>query len=277
MLDLMALDAKGVRSGPKPQALELDDITVMDALFQPRESSLLFRAGASADHVKELARVVTQGRLLAPLVVTAFGSAWVLLDGHHRHQAYLEANYKKPVPVLVAECRLRGESRVRWAATTSVELNSRDKLAMSPRDKMEAAWRLTVLEAGSKKEIMRASNASISSIANMRQTRSVLLESGREPEELTGMTWRDAKWARHCLENEDRGERPEYRDARLGQLIVGLSAHVTKTAPPLDLLLDALEEVRPGLLQDLIVMQERREEEAEEEAKLATIMGILDI
>ena len=145
--ELLRLDRFSRPNRPLPTELSLDAIKVIDVLFQPRESSLLFRAGASEEHVENMARVVAQGRLLAPLVVAAFGTSWVLLDGHHRYQAYLEADHRKPVPVEVAESALSGESRVKWAVTLSIELNSRDKLSMSARDKMEAAWRLTVLDA----------------------------------------------------------------------------------------------------------------------------------
>ena len=267
--DLIKRDHRAPPSGLAPSELDLGAFTIADALFQPRESSLLFRAGASADHVKTMVRIVAQGRSLAPMVVAAFGDAWVLIDGHHRYQAYLEADRREPVPVEVAESLLRGESRVGWAVTLSVELNSRDKLAMSPSDKMEAAWRLTVLGAGSKKEIRSATNASTSSIANMRQTRELLLSHGVKAAHLPGMTWKDAKWERNRLENGEQQARPEAEAARLCALIHGLSAHVGERTPPIDMLMEALEALRPGITRDIRDYSDQAEEAraAEEEAE----------
>lgn len=273
--ELLRLDRFSSPAGPAPIELSLDAITVIDVLFQPRESSLLFRAGASAEHVENMARVVTQDRPLAPLVVASFGSSWVMLDGHHRYQAYLEADHRKAVPVKVAESALRGPDRVKWAVTLSIELNSRDKLSMSARDKMEAAWRLTVLDAGSKKEIRDSTNTSGSSIANMRRTREFLLSRGIKSARLAGMTWRDAKWERSRFENGATDEaRPEAYDARLKALISGLGAHVGERAPPLQLVKDALEEVRPGIIRDLLRLVAEEDAEALAEAALARELGV---
>ena len=273
-LELLKLDRFSRAPGIPPSELDLGAITVIDVLFQPRETSLLFRAGASEKHVENMSRVVTQGRLLAPLIVAAFGNSWILLDGHHRYQAYLEADRRKPVPVEVAESSLRGESRIKWAVTLSIELNSRDKLSMSASDKMESAWRLTVLEAGSKKEVSVATNASTSSIATMRQTREYLLAHGVKPRRLAGMTWRDAKWERRRAENSDFDPvRPEAYEARLRALIMGLSAHMGGEAPPLSILKAALEEIRPGIIRDLFRLEEWEEEEARTDADLSRELG----
>lgn len=59
---------------------------------------------------------------------------------------------------------------VRQAAQEAIELNSRDKLPMRKTEKLEAAWRLVVLDDGlSKAEITRLTTIANGTVGNMRK------------------------------------------------------------------------------------------------------------
>lgn len=241
------------RSAERPERLSLDNLLVFETLFQPRETSLAFRAGESQKHVETMARVVREGGELDPMAVVAFGSRWLLLDGHHRRAAYLDAEHCKPVPVEVHDSDLHGAERLAWAMALSTALNSKNKLAMSDADKLDSAWRLTVMGAGSKRKVHEATGAANGSIGNMRNTLARLREDGGHSDsELYAMTWSGAMWQRRRLEgDEEQGPHPEAHERKLRSLIRALSPPVDAKGPPAVLLLEALEELRPGVAIEL--------------------------
>lgn len=121
-----------------PDVLDLKDLRVLESIFQPRD--LTFRAGDHEAHVDTLAKAIgkpEKPKYLDPITVWWGGDRWYVLDGHHRRLAYERAKIKKGIPVRAFEGTLEE------ALAQSVSLNSKNKLAMSPQDKMNTAWRLT--------------------------------------------------------------------------------------------------------------------------------------
>lgn len=243
---LLALE-KQPRPTATPSHLPLERITVYDVLFQPRETSLVYRAKASQRHVETMARVVSEGSELDPIVVVAFGPQYVLIDGHHRLEAYQEAAYASPVPVQVIESELTGEERITWAIRLSASLNSKNKLAMSDQDKMDVAWRLTVVGGLSKREVAKDAGVGTRSVANMRSVAAALRELGHQDHQLYSYTWHRATFELRKAQGQAEGEAsPDALERRLRRLVQALSPalEANYSAPEL---LAALEQLRPGI------------------------------
>jgi ParB-like chromosome segregation protein Spo0J len=170
----------------RPEKLPRGEIRMAHSVFQPR----LFQEDLHKDeaHVEELTRALKakpEGRRhLDPVLVVAVGNAFYCVDGHHRLLAYARAGVDGEVPVEVFPGGLED------ALKEAIGRNSRDRLAMSHEEKLEAAWRLVTLGAHSKREIAEATGAAERTIANMRAVLRDLQAAERDP---TGMPWRDAK------------------------------------------------------------------------------------
>lgn len=75
------------RRTDRPRALTFRNIHVADRVFQwrIREDNL----AADIAHIRELARTIKDKRKpLDPLLVTAIGQRFFVVDGHHRLEAY---------------------------------------------------------------------------------------------------------------------------------------------------------------------------------------------
>jgi hypothetical protein len=152
----------------------------------------------SEAHIGQLAKVPQQGRSLDPILVWWDGSGWTCVDGHHRIEAYRHAGNPNPVvPVQVFKEDLPA------ALARAAESNSHDKLMMSPREKTEAAWRLTLAPARlSIAQVAGASGASRRSVAYMREVKAELHR--RFPEnDLSELSWNDARMKARGEERED--------------------------------------------------------------------------
>lgn len=143
-----------------PKVLKLGSITIIEDLFQLR-TMLPFQ---SQSQVRTLMKTPKEGRPLAPLLVWWAGDKWLLLDGHHRVKAYKAALWGDEVEVPV-ECfvGLLGDAMLQAAAT-----NCRPVLQMDRKERMTAAWRLTMRLKKSKAELASAAAVSTSTISNMR-------------------------------------------------------------------------------------------------------------
>jgi hypothetical protein len=171
----------------RPPHLRPQDIRTAPLVFQPR--GLIDGQEHDLGHVKELVRVLraakgTDSPALDPLVVTAFGPHFYCIDGHHRLEAYREAGVASPVPVQHFEGSLKDAI---WEAIRS---NAKDKLPMTKADKLEAAWRLTCLGKGSKREVSAVTSIGTTTIAEMRRVRERLVAEGVEP---LGLSWWGAR------------------------------------------------------------------------------------
>ena len=77
-------------------------------------------------------------RALDPIVVTAIGKQFFVIDGHHRLDAYHTAQWKGPVPVK------HYNGTLKEAEATALRLNVKNKLPMTRDARSEAAWRMVV-------------------------------------------------------------------------------------------------------------------------------------
>jgi hypothetical protein len=158
-------------------ALPPTAIEVVESLFQPR--------AIAEHHLSVIVAAVKAGRTIEPLLVYRVGARVVLLDGHHRLEAYRRARVTIPIPVKFFKGTLQE------AVLAARKANSTPKLAMSPAERANDAWRLVKLgkDKFSKPQICDAANVSDSLVAAMRRALKALgAEAANDCE-----TWREAR------------------------------------------------------------------------------------
>lgn len=169
----------------QPSTLPARAIKTLPAVFQPR----LFYGGRTIEqnHVRELARSLAGKNKdpLEPVLVTRIGRNAYCIDGHHRLEAYKTSGWVAEIPVEWFT------GTVKKAAQEAIRRNSRDKLPMGKSEKLEAAWRLVVLDDGlPKSEIARLTTVANGTIGNMRRVVEDLkrqhASSSMEADEFTG-------------------------------------------------------------------------------------------
>ena len=151
---------------PLPDRLPVKAISLYPRLFQPRE--------IEERHVSELRRSLRNTGVLDALAVIWVGDEPVLIDGHHRHAAYLQEKFTQPVPVRTFKGSLQE------AVLEAGRANSKAKLPMSTRDRQDYAWRLVLLGRYSKRDIAEAAGASRAQITIMRRALKTLGEDAWE-------------------------------------------------------------------------------------------------
>lgn len=138
---LRAVALHRVEPSPLPSALALLEIQINSEVFQPRKT-LMGRVDES--HVIDLMAALENepSGLLDPLTVWWSGSEWLLVDGHHRFEAY-QRHYVKSnklgslkVPVSVVVGGLLD------ALSSSISENAKVRLELNDSDRFDTAWRL---------------------------------------------------------------------------------------------------------------------------------------
>lgn len=160
---------------PKPMTLMLGELNIRPEDFQFRDVEL------DRYHADELQKALQQGRDVGPLDVwqDPDDGKFYVLDGHHRFEAYTRLEWSDPINVL------RHEGPLHEVKLIALRENTKARLPMSPKERADAAWRLTCeqFEDGgfsySKKELAEATGVSERSVANMRKTYRTLEGLGR--------------------------------------------------------------------------------------------------
>jgi hypothetical protein len=149
-------------TGQSNAMLRPETIATRTELFQPRG----FFHGMyelDNDHVKKLAREIRIKGELDPVLVVKLGGDWVCVDGHHRLEAYRKNKWSGTI-----KCRwFAGD--VRQAVDESIRRNSIVKLEVPQPDKLEEAWKRTVLKWGSKADVVKLCGVSDGLVGMMRR------------------------------------------------------------------------------------------------------------
>jgi ParB-like chromosome segregation protein Spo0J len=205
--ELRANEGKMPQPG-EPKELAREDIHFASGALQPR-----FFEGTRADreeHIRGLMTAIreTPGHILEPIVVWWTGTRWVVIDGHHRMIAYqrLAADRDKPlkvpkVPVVI----FKGTHQ--QAIREASRRNYRDKLNMTKDEKLERAWKMTVIDHPkpptlSKADISSATGVSIPTISNMRKELRRITEETPEVNPVD-LTWDEVKKGARKLQEYD--------------------------------------------------------------------------
>lgn len=167
----------------------LKDLEAAPDVFQYR--NLDDRPHEKEHHVKGLAEVVSvHKRMLDPIEIFVVGSRRFVLDGHCRLAAYAQAGLDDTDEVPVTYFSGTFEEALLRAA----EANTKDKLRMTPSEKLESAWNLVCFdETGdlySLREIADKTGTGKSTVGNMRR----LLENSDKLEfDPRGFSWQNVK------------------------------------------------------------------------------------
>ena len=261
---LLAQDKEsGALLDATPSTLHLGEINETEEIFQQRGNSLTFAPGHSEDHIRYLCKCLSSGVALDPVGVVAFGDRWYLVDGHHRLEAYRRQGITTDIPVKALNSSLRGNERIGWAVDQSIAENGKNRLNLSNSDRLDAAWRMTLTKPGlSKKETAVLCGIGTTSIASMRRSVAKLREAGFSDVELEGWPWRRATIELTRLDRPGDVTSFEYEEAQRRKLAKQLAKPMATRAASAGLLLDVMEELRPGIITELeMAIQMRREEE----------------
>lgn len=171
---LQATKDKGQDDPDRPTEVHHKDVEMVPNVFQVRGVVVV------ESHVTELLALLRQGRRLDPITLWRCGRHALLVDGHHRVEAYkrfaLEGNANVRVP-----CEWFAGTAVQ-AMEVAAETNTKVKLAMTHDQRANLAW--SMVKAGperfSKSAIARLSGVSDGTVGTMRKTFRKLVELGQE-------------------------------------------------------------------------------------------------
>lgn len=158
------------KSAGKIKEISVSKIEVDPELFQPRFVGMDSDGIQSKDHVFDLSKRLEREGSLDPILVLPVGDQAIVIDGHHRLEAYKKAK-KSKIKALIFD----GEPHT--AKLESALENHKARLQMSGQEKTQTAWNFVrqgmISESPpkwvySENEIIKATNASDGTIKKMR-------------------------------------------------------------------------------------------------------------
>lgn len=170
--------------------LPLAEITTEPGAFQMREGQAIVQ-----EWVGDLLKLLRGGvKQFDPILVWWTGMRWVVMDGHHRLEAYrlhsVGKNDYPPVTVIVSKAENPDK-----AMLEANRENGKVKLNTTAKERSEQAWWLTVMGIGSKADVARASGVNASTVGRMREAKAKLEAKGWSPENLIIAGWEYANAA----------------------------------------------------------------------------------
>ena len=161
---------------PKTVELRISEIETMPEVFQPREFDMGLRE-TSKRHVGRLQRRIGNVGELDPVVVIKLKKfskdfnkelpkgRWVIVEGHHRHEAYRKSKHQQPIT-----CEWF-DGTVREAWDESLRRNIALNLEVPLADRQEAAW-VRVLDGKlSKSQLVKTCGVAAGTISHMRRVK----------------------------------------------------------------------------------------------------------
>ena len=161
-----------------PKKIPLSVIQADFNSFQVRTADI------TESHVVGLQKAVTRGDPLEAITVWSTEAGPIVLDGHHRLEAYHRAKWKNKVPVVYLEGTFEEAKRFSYSA------NLKDKLVVTPEAKSNAAWWYATNTKDSLRAIETETGISRDTISRMRKAATTLIEMGIDPHDHT--SWRAA-------------------------------------------------------------------------------------
>ena len=176
--DLMRNTGRETQSGEAIYDVSLNLITTNEDALQPRRELTHRHDGASyqrKNHVAQLRKpLLNPKKDLDPIVIawakdettaTNTGYSWVVVDGHHRLQAYRTTKGRETIPAILFD-----GSPIQ-VVLRAISGNNRDKLAMTPKEKLSTGWSIFVAMAGKKRQSVTVQELGISrgSVQNFRK------------------------------------------------------------------------------------------------------------
>ena len=253
------------------QTLPLEEIGIIAGLFQPRDMrhDLL----QSTYHIETLAKAIDSknNHALDPISIWWTGDSWVVIDGHHRLDAYKlhQENLKEPGP---RQGRRKYMSDKREASSVmqvpvtvfngtileatlySTTANSQDKLAMSKDSKLTRAWQLVTVDwkGLTLKSIAKCCAIHDRTVSNMRTVWRKARATSNEDQlrELKLLSWRQARHWNKDAEKATWGDKEvEAETNRLRDILVKTFGKTL--LPKAAMFAEALERYSPALAVEL--------------------------
>lgn len=161
-----------------PNALPHASIKSMPEVFYTRGKDW------SEYHVGLHCKTLQAGFELEPVLVIEIADATILVDGHHRLEAYKRVKDAPPMPVRYFP------GTPSEALLEAVRCNAQASIQMDNSQRQTCAWRLVLTRLYSKRDIVRASGVSQGQVGNMRVAARELGEAA-----LDKPTWFEAQKA----------------------------------------------------------------------------------
>jgi hypothetical protein len=203
----------------KVDTVPLNKIRRMIAIFQPRNTKEYQREESMLmdELIEAIGTRGTPKLFEDKLLVWWSGKDWYVVDGHHRLLAYRIASVdpSTPIPVDVFDGTLA------QAMGESTRVNSRNKLPMSERSRMDRAWTLTVhlFHDITKPRLAAACSVSERTVGNMREAKGVIEARGRE----LPASWAEAKalWKGYAWNETEREDQLQHNANRIKSELIG--------------------------------------------------------
>ena len=175
--DLMRNTGRETQSGEAIYDVPFNLIRTNENALQPREETHRHDAAhyARKTHVAQLRKPLLDPKKdLDPIVITwakdettetNTGYSWVVVDGHHRLQAYRTTTGRETIPAILFE------GSPTEIVLRAISGNNRDKLAMTPKEKLSTGWSIFVAMAGKKRQSVTVQELGVSrgSVQNFRK------------------------------------------------------------------------------------------------------------
>jgi hypothetical protein len=249
----------------KVTQVALEDIDTDEDTFQWRLSGWE-KTTEGRDQIKDLVRHLrTTQEPLDPITVYPRDGQYIVVDGHHRLEAYKEVWWAKPVPVVVFQGTLQEAREAAYAA------NGKGQRSYSLQERLEKAWHDTKIWFFSGKKGPSAEQTAKVAGVSRRQVfymRSALKDREEEVKDLS--------WAEVVRGKREYNPDPEWQDRKVQELkdaLLGLNIIHYVESP--DILAMALESISPSLAWSLVaqwtpialeITQEYQLEQEEEQA-----------
>lgn len=175
------------RISKRPKNLSLNELQVEPFVFQQRDFKGGGNQGTISNHIESLLQNIKSepDNRLDPVQVWSVGLRWVIIDGHHRFEAYklfakgkgwFEEAFKVPVTVF--------EGTLEEALIQSTTTNKKKAEALTRVEKGDAGWRIVCINHDgsggwkkSKKDIAALGFVGSSAVGRMRSTYLELIKS----------------------------------------------------------------------------------------------------
>ena len=179
-------DTGGKLAHKIPVRLKLKDIHTEPTVFQVRS------LGLDAERARRISEDLKGGDKEDPIQVWWSGKRYIVIDGHHRLEAYRIAQERRGVALWVP-VKVHAEMTLQEAQGWAAKMNLREKEPISKEERLNAAWRLVCQEQGSKKEQAEWSGASVATIGNMRKKHGELRSENWSANRLLNTPWDKAR------------------------------------------------------------------------------------
>lgn len=185
-----------------------------------------------------------------PVHVWWSGARWIVVEGHHRHEAYRQREARtgaRPKVPVVAHVGMALSEAMGAAA----RLNDRSKEKITKAEKQNRAWVLVVMGEGSIATQAAASGASKSQISNMRVVREKLVARRMADAQMMDATWQQCReWANGKTQRDFSEGAQEARAREVAEWLRGCPVVHPLKSP--DVIARALEILSPAFTGHLL-------------------------